>query len=449
MNIGFLIFLILFIYMCFSISSYMSRNRVKYYEVQDGGIVDDTEYTGLVLRQEEVQNASSSGYVNYYIRDGKRAAVGTKIYSLDETGNLTKFLQDNSVKSEKLSDGNISELKNQLSSFSMGFKNSEFSKIYDSRYNLNASLSEYTNLNTMNNLDQVMKQNGISYIQVTSPLSGVVSFSVDSYEGMTPEKVTASDFDQSKYKPSYIKAGDLAESGKPVYKVVTSEQWSMVFPLSDADREKYKDQNQLKVSFKGYDLDMAGDYSSVTGGDGKQYGVLKFSRFMVKFVSDRYLTFSIESENESGLKIPKSSVTEKSFYTIPAEYMTRGGNEIDQGFYKEVYTDGKLSVEYVPTEIFYQTDDSYYVDASDNSEWKNGDTVVKPDSQDRYQIGATATLQGVYNINKGYAVFKQIDIIAENDEYDTIRKSTKYGLNVFDHILLDGSSAKEGEPVYQ
>ena len=149
MNIGFLIFLILFIYMCFSISSYMSRNRVKYYEVQDGGIVDDTEYTGLVLRQEEVQNASSSGYVNYYIRDGKRAAVGTKIYSLDETGNLTKFLQDNSVKSEKLSDGNISELKNQLSSFSMGFKNSEFSKIYDSRYNLNASLSEYTNLNTM------------------------------------------------------------------------------------------------------------------------------------------------------------------------------------------------------------------------------------------------------------------------------------------------------------
>lgn len=194
---------------------------------------------------------------------------------------------------------------------------------------------------------------------------------------------------------------------------------------------------------------MTGDYSTTTGGDGKTYGVLTFNRFMVKFIDDRYVTFSIQTDTESGLKIPKSAITEKTFFTIPADYLAHGGNDVDEGFYKEVYQDGKTSIEYVPTDIYYQTDDVFYVDMSSAGEWKSGDYVVKPDSSDRYQIGPTATLKGVYNINKGYAVFKQIDVIAENDEYDTIRKNTKYGLNIYDHILLNGSDAKEGEPIYQ
>lgn len=34
------------------------------------------------------------GFVNYYIREGKRAA-GARVYSLDETGQLGKFLEEN------------------------------------------------------------------------------------------------------------------------------------------------------------------------------------------------------------------------------------------------------------------------------------------------------------------------------------------------------------------
>lgn len=449
MNIGFLIFLILFIYMCFSITSYMSRHKVRYYEVVSGGIVDDTEHTGMALREEKVQNAPSSGYVNYYIREGKRCAVGTKVYSLDETGNLTKFLEENSLSGAVLSDENLSSLKKQLSSFSMGYSDQEFSRVYDNRYMLDSSLNEYTNLNAMENLDQVMKKNGINYTQVTSPLPGVISYNIDSYESKTADQISMSDLNKTDYKPVYIKSGELAEAGKPVYKVVTSEQWSLVFALSDSDKTRYANKTSLNVTFKGYDLSMAGNFSMITGADGNAYGVLTFDRFMVKFIGDRYLTFNIQSDSESGLKIPKSAVTSKTFFTVPVNYLARGGNDVDSGFYKEVYQDGKSSVQYIPAEIYYQTDDFYYLDASDAGKWKSGDYIVKPDSQERFQIGPTAELQGVYNINKGYAVFKQIDVIAENDEYDTIRKNTKYGLNVYDHILLIGSDAQEGDPIYQ
>lgn len=85
----------------------------------------------------------------------------------------------------------------------------------------------------------------------------------------------------------------------------------------------------------------------------------------------------------------------------------------------------------------------------ENAPLKAGDYVVKPDSQDRYQIGSSASLQGVYNINKGYAVFKQIEILNSNDEYYTIKKGTSYGLSVYDHIVLNADTVYEGELIYQ
>ena len=94
-------------------------------------------------------------------------------------------------------------------------------------------------------------------------------------------------------------------------------------------------------------------------------------------------------------------------------------------------------------------EDNYYIEMGGENGFNAGDYIVKPDSTDRYQIGASASLQGVYNINKGYAVFKQIDVLASNDEYYTIKKNMTYGLAVYDHIVLDASTVSEGELIYQ
>ena len=57
----------------------------------------------------------------------------------------------------------------------------------------------------------------------------------------------------------------------------------------------------------------------------------------------------------------------------------------------------------------------------------------------------TDTLQGVYNINKGYAVFKQIEVMLQNEEYSIIKTGTSYGIALYDHIALDGSKIQEDE----
>ena len=52
----------------------------------------------------------------------------------------------------------------------------------------------------------------------------------------------------------------------------------------------------------------------------------------------------------------------------------------------------------------------------DGEEVGASDIIRKADSTETYQIGSgTARLEGVYNINKGYAIFKQIDILYQNE----------------------------------
>ena len=84
----------------------------------------------------------------------------------------------------------------------------------------------------------------------------------------------------------------------------------------------------------------------------------------------------------------------------------------------------------------------------DESSLKKGDVIQAPDSSEQYTIKESDKLKGVYNINKGYAVFKQIDVVSQNKEYSILKTGTKYGLSLYDHIALNGSDIKEGELIH-
>ena len=133
-DIGKLIFGVIFLYLLINIFIYMGHEKIQFYEVSEGGIVNDRPYTGLILREEQVYNADNSGYINYYLREGKRASVGSRVYSLDETGRLDSLLKEHGVENQTLSDENLADLKKQLSSFVTSRSDEDFGAIYDARY---------------------------------------------------------------------------------------------------------------------------------------------------------------------------------------------------------------------------------------------------------------------------------------------------------------------------
>jgi len=449
MNVGMIIFAIIFVYMAFSVYTYIKKDKVQFYEVAEGNIVNDSQHTGLILREESVQTTDRAGYINYYVREGKRAAIGTRIFSIDETGSIADLMEENPDAAAALTNENLADIKRQLSSFSMTYADQNFGEVYDLQYTLEAAVLEYANFNALGNLDALLEQSNGTFQQYKAPVSGVVSYSIDGYEDFDLSQLSEENFLRTDYSKAITKAGQLIEQSAPVYKLVTSDNWSVVFPLTEEEVSQYTGKQTLHVTFRSNDLETDGAFSIVTGKDGKPFGKLDFSQYMVQFVTDRFVTFELDTEEADGLKIPVTAVTTKDFYLVPSEYMTQGGDSSLTGFMKEIYTGSEPSAEFIPATIYYSTEENYYIDMSENSPLKAGDYVIKPDSQERYQIGPSASLQGVYNINKGYAVFKQIEILKSNDEYYTVQKGTSYGLSVYDHIVLNAETVYEGELIYQ
>ena len=175
------------------------------------------------------------------------------------------------------------------------------------------------------------------------------------------------------------------------------------------------------------------------------YAELCFNNSMITFCTDRYIDIELSTEEETGLKIPNSAIVEKEFFIVPEGYVTKGGNSGADGVLREVYTeDGQAGTEFIETSIYNYSEEekAYYLD---DSILRIGDYILKPESMEKYAISKRGTLIGVYNINKGYADFKQVSILYQNDEYAIVKPNTTYGLSVYDYIALDASSVEEDD----
>lgn len=447
-NVAVIVFLFLLLYLIFISVKAATRKHIRYNEVVEGSMSENKTHTGLILRDESVQLAPAGGYINIYMRDGKRAAVGSRVYSLDATGDLKKLMEASAGKEDTISDSSVIEIKKKLSNFTSNYYDSDFEYVYDTKYLLDNAASEYSSIINIENIDNISNENGLSLNVITSPYSGEISYAMDDIAEKKEEDLTKSDFDTSKHPVNYIKNEQLIEADTRVYRVVKSESWSVYFEFDKGEEELYAEKRSLTVKFKSNGLTLTGDYSVIETKDGYSLGKLTFDKYMVQFISNRYVEFDIQSSSVSGLKIPSRSVLEKDFYTIPVDYMAKGGDGVSDGFYKQIEKDGTVSTVFVPEEIIKITDTNCYI-STDNKDITSGDKLIKPDSSEVFEVSNREKLLGVYNINKGYTVFKNIDILGSNKEFYIVDKGTKYGLKVYDHILLNPDTFKEGDFIYQ
>jgi hypothetical protein len=94
---------------------------------------------------------------------------------------------------------------------------------------------------------------------------------------------------------------------------------------------------------------------------------------------------------------------------------------------------------------YYSDNENAYVDTS---LFNDGDWVDIPSTGERYKIGVKNSIEGVYVVNKGYYQFVKVERIRQNAEYAIVKKSNRDGLNLYDHIALDASKAKDQAIIY-
>lgn len=467
LNIGTIMFGVLFIYMVFSAVLYLTTGHIESYQVTSGPLSRNETFTGLAIREETVCKADSSGYITYYAREGNKINSSGAVYGLSNTKQTES--------SVTLTPEQLSRIRNDMMSFSKGFNPSKFNKTYSFKYELSGNILQYAENSDQSTapltLDENQDEESEEQLQPVSSgftlgnetiskaqSDGIILYSTDNYEGKTVDTVKSEDFDQNSYHETDLKTTGKVKAGEPVYTIITDERWSLLIPLSERQASKLKDRTAIRVKFLKDDMTQTGDFSIIKI-DGARYGKIDFNKGLIRYASDRFLDIELVTNTAVGLKIPLSSVVTKDFYVIPSTIATTNGSSQEIGFMvadknksgKDIQTfknvniyasvENERSSSLLDSPVTYM----YYVD---KDSFKEGDAIISPDTGKKYIVGDTDTLEGVYCINKGYAVFRRIEILDQNEEYAIVSKNTPYGLSRYDHIVKNASKVKEEDILY-
>lgn len=441
-NIGVIIFIIIFIYLLFNVFSYMTTTHISVYEVQQGTMAENNVYRGLILRNERVYYADYTGSLNFYVKEASKVSYNSLVYSIDQNGDISQLIREANQDGANLDADSLAEIEESITEFSNTYNGQAFYHVYSFKEDVDSTLNEALSLNALNDLSEYA-QSSTNFHQVRSDSDGIVVFYTDGYENVTADDFTSAMFDESSYEKNSTKNNTSVNSGDPVYKLIDSEYYQIIIPISETLADELSNDDTMKIRFLKDEKTTYATYTLTRRGE-ENYLILALRNSMVRYAKDRYIEVELMLTEETGLKIPNSAITEKEFYTIPVEYFMKGGDTDSDGLLVErTGPDGKSATEFISPTVYFETDTFYYIDGEDVTA---GERLVKPNSTETYTIGPdTDRLKGVYNINKGYAVFKQIDILYQNQEYAIVRTGTSYGISLYDHIALDGTKINEND----
>lgn len=443
-NLGVILFLIILVYMIIICVSYFQKEHISIYEVTEKSIADDNRFKGLVLRDETLYYTDKAGYINYYVGEGERVGKNDVIYSVDENGTIYNQITENDAEYSVSSDERA-RIRNNISAFRKAYTDSKYSTVKDFCYDLENTALETESSIMVSNLKDIIKSSGDKsfFSMVPSKKSGVISYTMDGKEDLKPSAVKKEDFQDTQETRTQLRTSGVVTADSPVYKMINSENWQIVISLTKSQYNKLKDKEKVSVVFKKDDVKAVADLSFLDK-SGEHFAVLSFDKYVIRYLNDRYLDIELLLNSAEGLKIPVTSILKKEFFLIPTKFVTVGGSSNTNGVIKETFNKkGEPEYTFTPVTIFGETENGYYY--IDSSQLESGDTIKKVDSGKEYVLSKTGSLEGVYNVNKGYAIFRVIEKEYANKEYAIVKKGTAYGLSAYDHIVVNAETIEEAE----
>ncbi len=442
-NIGLIISLFILAYVVFHIFSYFTQSNVTVYEVVQGSITTDNRYRAMAIRKESLITSPGDGKIVYFTENGARVGVRSLVCALDTTGEIASLISDKTVKSALTLD-DLSDSEETISDFVSSYTNTGFAKTYAFKNALSETLSTaYGRRIYADNAETIASAAaGGTFINNYPSAPGLLILSTDGLEGITTDNITSDLFEMKDYKKTTFSSDSDVKAGQPIYKLVTDDNWQLVMPISAETKTALADKSYLDVSFDADGKEATGAVSLMEKA-GQTYLILSFDDSMERYADDRFLTVSLHLDQASGLKIPESAIVEKEFYGIPKSYFLKGDDSSDVGVLR---MNSSGDGEFVKPTVYFEDEENYYTDGEKLS---SGELLREPSGSGEFMVGSNTTShKGVYNVNKGYAVFKLIDIVYESGNYCIVKAGTSYGIALYDHIALQGDSVEENKLVY-
>lgn len=445
-NIGLVIALGVLIIMTVNIVRGYTKPHLSVYEVQEGSAGSEVCTMAMILRPEKVVLTKQAGYLNFYYREGAKVAKNADVYSVNDSNDLQHYININE-NSSVLSEKDLSRLKQNIRTFSSSYSDINFSDCYVLREEFLSDYLRYRDismLDTLGNVQDIQKD----FVTYKTDESGVITYYSDLYDGYTIEDITGFEFQpEHQTIPEYKKPMGLSAMDHFAYKLVYDDSWQLVIQMPDKDMERLK-KNGSQVSFRinGETIIYTCPYIEKQI-DGVSYLIVNMEKYGVQYLEQRFMDVTVFLAAKEGLKIPETAILQKELYQIPERFIMRGGGTRDElGVSMEFYDTetGEVRPDFFEvTPLFYENG-YYYVakEELDSDKYVNSSGVdTIPERAMLYSF--LTNMEGVYNINNGYAVFRRIERITDIEDYVLVRAGLPGGVSLYDHIILDVSNVSK------
>ena len=442
-NAATLVIAAVLLYVLISIISSLGKDSVTIYQVSKGDVSNNISLHGLAIRDEVVVNSARSGYICYYIADGEKVKKNSAVCTVDETGEIYNSVSDSDSYENLLTPDDYNNIHSLISSYKLSYSDVTFYNAYNFETNANNKVFELTNQVLMHQVSSA--NSGISSVSASE--SGLVTYYIDGYEDYTiSDSISAADFDKAGYEKKSMKSGDIVSAGGAVVKIIPSEQWNIVAPISAEQIAEIEGNSYITFRINNSNFTITMPYTIINGSDGT-YINIAIDKYMSNYVSERFLNVEILRSDDSGLKIPTSALVEKDVYKIPLSYLTGGSNQSNTNRINIQRRDenGKESIQQMKP-IIYKIDDEYaYIDPKDIE-----DSDVLLDITSEQTIAAslleTYKISGVYFANQGIAEFRRVTILKTIDEFVLIEGNEE--IKAYDNIVLNANTVTENQLIY-
>ena len=452
-NVGIISFLMIFIYIVGHLVIYLGRDELAIYEVIQSRIHDSVQATGLILRDETIVKAEKSGYVNYYVNEEEEVAKNGLVYTCDETGQVHDYISNLLSQEQNLSSEDYTQMKEEIAQFLDHYTDSQFQDIYSLKYDLESKAMRMGDTVMAEHMDEIeAKMGSDSFIKNYSQASGLVTYVEDGFENKTIGNIKSKDLDMAAYKKTELKGSGKVKAGDSVYRLTKGPGWQIVVPLSKEDYKQLHEEESVTVNIFKDELTVQCPISFKKI-EGNYYGVLSMTNYLGRYAKERYLNVEIEIKTEDGLKIPNSAIVEKEFYKIPKAYLTGDSiaqkeimMKIQDSKGKETFETKKVDIGKSESGEAGTADQGYYYVLTE--EIPENTLVSLPNSDTTYLVKEKVKLPGVYNVNKGYADFRYVDVLMENKDYTIVKDGISNSIALFDRIVLNGKTIENNEIIY-
>lgn len=464
-NFGVAIFMMIFAYLLFVMITFAMKDKVNYTIAETGVLTHSNIYNGLVIKKESVVTAKDEGDIRYYFTEGSRVRSNNTVATIIKDSETARLLDEDIFRlnqtlhaDDPAFDESYEYLQGRIKNYVINQHNHKFNKTYSIKREIvndidnirSTVITQQSSMGLLTSANIITMEESLEEIgsPLLAPSSGLVSFNIDGMEDIWVDDFSTIAFTRQPVEQE-LSTRRTANVDEEMFKVVDNYLWYIAAEIDDECEKQIEGKSYINIEFLDKDLSLdvkINGKDAIWDEGNKTYLIVQVDRMLGEFINDRYLDFRIVYDEYEGIKVPETAVTTKEFVSIPANYLTIINNEYS--VHKKVFSEdavGGVTVEGIRLKQIKREDEAVLIPLSD--QLQVGDTISYTDNEtlQTYELILTDTveLQGVYVVNKGYAMFKFIETRYRETDYRIVEPFIPYGVRMYDRIATEGELTKE------